>query len=115
MNNTHSQGSSSTNQKQFTRLPKLTDDEKDLLRAHSGCFKCRRFNSGHGSNSPICPGFPSGAGYKTITKYADANGQPAVKGVGITNSKGKVVASTVENADSDEDEVVAAFIPSTAL
>ena len=39
--------SSSSTQKPFTRLPKPTDGEKDLLRTHSGCFKCRKFNAGH--------------------------------------------------------------------
>src|ERR1700678_462697 len=61
----------------FIRLPKLTDAERDLLRTHSGCFKCRRFNAGHGSSSPNCPGFPSGNGYTPITKFADSIGQAA--------------------------------------
>ena len=113
MNNTHVQGSSSTNQKPFTRLPKLTDAEKDLLRAHSGCFKCRRFHAGHNSGSPLCTGFPAGAGYKTITKYTDAAGQPTSRP--ITNSKGKVVAATIEEVESEEEEVVAAFAPSASL
>jgi hypothetical protein len=61
--------SSSSTQKPFTHLPKLTDGKKDLLRAHSGCFKCRRFNADHGSGSLLCTGLPAGAGYKNITKY----------------------------------------------
>jgi hypothetical protein len=37
-------------------------------------------------------------------------GQPAVKS--ITNSKGTVVAATIEEVDSKEDDIVAAFTPS---
>jgi hypothetical protein len=58
--------SSSSTQKPFTRLPKLTDGEKDLLCAHFDCFECRRFNAGHGSGSPLCTGFPAGAGYYKV-------------------------------------------------
>ena len=112
-NSSQTPASASSTQKSFTRLPKLTDAEKDLLRAHAGCFKCRRFNAGHNSSSPLCTGFPSGAGYKTITKYADAAGQPATRS--ITNSKNKVVAATLEEVESDEENVVAAFSPSAAL
>ena len=104
--------SSSSTQKPFTHLPKLTDGEKDLLRAHSGCFKCCKFNAGHSSGSPLCTGFPAGAGYKTITKYVDVAGQPAIKGTGVP--KPKVVASTIEEVES-EDDVVAAFAPSASL
>jgi hypothetical protein len=91
--NSTSSAASSSGTKPFVRLPKLTDAEKDLLRAHSGCFKCRRFNAGHGSNSADCPGFPSGGGYKTITKFSDANGQPAVKTNTSSSSKSKTIAS----------------------
>ena len=106
-------GSSSSSQKLFTRLPKLTDAEKDLLRTYAGCFKCCRFHAGHGSSSSLCPGFPSGAGYKTITTYADAASQPAVKSSGPP--KTKVVTATIEEVSSDDGDVVAAFAPSAAL
>jgi hypothetical protein len=82
--------SSSSNNKPFTHLSKLTDTEKDLFQAHARCFKCHRFNAGHNSSSSSCTSFFPGAGYKTITKQADTAGQPAMKS--ITNSKGKVVS-----------------------
>ena len=104
--------SSSSTQKPFTCLPKLTDGEKDLLCAHSGCFKCCRFNAGHSSSFPLCTSFPAGAGYKTITKYADVAGQLAIKGTRV--SKPKVVASTIEEVKS-EDNFVTAFAPSAFL
>src|ERR1700678_4540383 len=47
--NPSSSTSTSSGSKPFLHLPKLSDTEKDLLRAHSGCFKCRHFNTGHGS------------------------------------------------------------------
>jgi hypothetical protein len=101
--------------KLFICLPKLTDSEKDLLRAHSGCFKCRRFNAGHGSNAPTCPGFPSGNGYKTITRFADAIGRPAVKPAPSASSKGKMIASLLETMESEGEEAVAVFAPSAVL
>jgi hypothetical protein len=76
-------------------------------------LKCHQFNAGHGSSSPLCTGFPSGADYKTITKQADAAGLPATRP--ITNSKGKVITSTIEEVTSDNDEMVAAFGPSASL
>jgi hypothetical protein len=100
-------------QKPFMCFPKLTDTKQNLLRAHSGCFKCRQFNAGHGSSSPLCTGFFADTGYKTITKYLDAFGQPAVKP--ITNSKGKIVAATIEEAKSDDENIVTVFAPSAAL
>jgi Aspartyl protease len=49
---------------------------------------------------------------QVITKYADAAGQPVVKGSGVF--KTKVIASTIKEAKS-EDNVVAAFAPSASL
>ena len=34
-------------QQQQPRLARLTDQEREHLRAHNGCFKCRRVNAGH--------------------------------------------------------------------
>ncbi|KAG1841699.1 hypothetical protein DFJ58DRAFT_610860, partial [Suillus subalutaceus] len=48
-----------SNAKTFTRLPSLTDTERQLLRDNDGCFKCRKPFAGHTSTS--CPmGFPDG-------------------------------------------------------
>ena len=52
------------------RLPKLTDEERGLLKQYKGCFKCRRFNVTHKATS--CPfDFPSAESYKPLTE-ADA-------------------------------------------
>jgi hypothetical protein len=45
--------------------PKLTADEKHLLRIYEGCHKCRVFYAGHLSNQ--CNVKLSGKGYKTLT------------------------------------------------
>jgi hypothetical protein len=105
--------SSSSTSKPFICLPKLTNAKKDLLCTHAGCFKCRQFNAGHNSSSPLCTGFSSGSGYKVITKHADAAGNVATKP--ILNLKNKVVASTIEKVELDKEEVVMAFAPSSML
>jgi hypothetical protein len=61
------------------RPPKLTEDERKLLEAHEGCFKCRRFFIGH--RSPDCTVTLSGQGYKPLTvqdaeRAAKAAGRP---------------------------------------
>lgn len=62
--------------------------------------------------SPLAPG----SRYKTIMKYADAIGQPAIKTTASTSTKGKTVASLVKMINSDEeDDVVAAFAPLAVL
>jgi hypothetical protein len=56
----------SSSSRHFTRLPPLTDDERQLLRDNEGCFKCREPFVQHSSNN--CPnGFPDGATYKPLT------------------------------------------------
>jgi len=50
-----------------TRLPPLTQNERSLLAANSGCFKCRLPFVDH--RSPTCPNpFPTIDTYKTITE-----------------------------------------------
>ncbi|KAG1761950.1 hypothetical protein EDD22DRAFT_894206 [Suillus occidentalis] len=56
----------SSSSRPFTRLPRLTDDERQLLRDNEGCFKCREPFVQHSSNN--CPeGFPNGATYTPLT------------------------------------------------
>jgi hypothetical protein len=55
--------------KPFTRLPTLTDTERQLLRDNDGCFKCREPFAGH-TSSNCAKGFPDGATYKTLTASA---------------------------------------------
>ncbi|KAG1760618.1 hypothetical protein EDD22DRAFT_900292 [Suillus occidentalis] len=56
----------SSSSRPFTRLPRLTDDERQLLRDNEGCFKCREPFVQHSSNN--CPeGFPDGATYTPLT------------------------------------------------
>lgn len=54
---------SSTN----TRLPKLTEDEKNLLAKHDGCYKCRCFYAGH--RALQCPNnFPDAKLYRPLSE-----------------------------------------------
>src|SRR5271163_4612601 len=51
-----------------------------------------------------------------LTLQADASGKPAAtKRTLLTNSKGKVVAATIDTMDFDDDNVVAAFAPCAIL
>ncbi len=70
-NNTGSTNTTGTgtqnNNKNFVPLPSLIETKKDLLRRNDGCFKCQQFFVRHKTAS--CPnGFPTGAGYRTLTE-----------------------------------------------
>ena len=48
------------------RLPRLTQEERDILSKHQGCFKCRRVCQDHRAGG--CPhGFPSAENYRPVT------------------------------------------------
>ncbi|KAH9931400.1 hypothetical protein B0H21DRAFT_699847, partial [Amylocystis lapponica] len=84
------------------RLPKLTEDEKSLLRDHSGCFKCRRFQVKHTSATCTNP-YPDAIGYRTLT-LADANG-----------IKPKTAVAAVIDGNVVEADFVAAVGPGSPL
>jgi hypothetical protein len=58
--------------------PRLTDEERRLLRAHNGCFKCRTFYAEHRSDT--CTITLSGVGYSTLN-IRDALRAKASKGI----------------------------------
>ncbi|KAH9939459.1 hypothetical protein B0H21DRAFT_698417 [Amylocystis lapponica] len=95
------------------RPPRLTKDEKELLRKYSGCFTCRKFFVDH--QSKTCPnGYPKGAGYRTLT-MSNVNSTKA-KSDGKENQKPRVAAVTDDNTASDgEAEVVAAVVNGSPL
>jgi hypothetical protein len=74
-------------------LPRLTDDEREVLDIHHGCKKCRRFYVQHdGSN---CPNdFPDGTNYKPLSfevaadvyKASQRPGYDAFHGIDIVSS-----------------------------
>jgi len=87
----------------FTRLPTLTDTERQLLRDNDGCFKCRELFAGHTSSN--CPkGFPDGASYKTLTAAIIAMKKA---------KKGKDVVVSVEISEGSN--TIAVVMPSTVL
>ncbi|KAG1880280.1 hypothetical protein C8R48DRAFT_587911, partial [Suillus tomentosus] len=58
--------------KTSTRVPPLSDTERQLLNKHEGCFKCRRFYVS--CRSKDCKnGFPDGATYKPLTENMALN------------------------------------------
>ncbi|KAG1839529.1 hypothetical protein F4604DRAFT_1599551, partial [Suillus subluteus] len=101
-NNSTAKGTSGTS-KNFTRLPSLTDAERQLLRDNDGCFKCREPFAGHGSSN-CTKGFPDGATYKTLTASLIA----AKKA-----KKGKDVVAAV--GVDDDCDTVAVVMPSAVL
>ncbi|KAG9224343.1 hypothetical protein CCMSSC00406_0004842 [Pleurotus cornucopiae] len=105
-------------QQTFVPIPKLLEEERKLLAANGGCFKCRRFFAGH--IGPRCPN-PTidGATYKTLTER-DVPPRPAnyaPRGA----SSGRVAAVAEKAPDVEEElisfdgriETVAAVLPNT--
>ncbi|EDR15393.1 uncharacterized protein LACBIDRAFT_321191 [Laccaria bicolor S238N-H82] len=108
--NTSASGSSSSS---YTRLPTLTETERNLLHEHDGCTKCCRFYADHRSRD--CPnGFPAGKNYKTLTT---ADAMTAKKGKAVAKPTTKPVAATsasIENIDSDDDiSAATAILPNS--
>ncbi|KIK36858.1 hypothetical protein CY34DRAFT_93677, partial [Suillus luteus UH-Slu-Lm8-n1] len=94
--------SKDTTSKPFTRLPTLTDTERQLLRDNDGCFKCREPFAGH-TSSACSKGFPDGASYKTLTASAVLAKKVPKKEV--------VAAVTID----EESETIAVVMPSAVL
>ncbi|KAG1786930.1 uncharacterized protein HD556DRAFT_1247607, partial [Suillus plorans] len=94
--------STTSSSKTFTRLPTLTDNERQLLRDNDGCFKCREPFAGH-SSSNCSKGFPDGSSYKTLTAAM------------IASKKSKKGSGMVAAVDVDEDHTVAVVMPSAVL
>ncbi|KZT17916.1 hypothetical protein NEOLEDRAFT_1152861 [Neolentinus lepideus HHB14362 ss-1] len=89
-------------------LPKLTDDERNLLDKYNGCRKCRRFNVSHMSSN--CPNdFPNAETYKMLTE-ADA-----LRSRGATSSKLSRTITTAAVIEESPAEVVAAVVMPSAV
>ncbi|KAJ7097228.1 hypothetical protein B0H15DRAFT_797918 [Mycena belliarum] len=79
--------------------PPLSVEERDLLSAHEGCNKCRRFYAGHVTKS--CPNnFPDPASYKPLTTADAAAAATARKAKG----KVAVIMPAVNDEDDSEDD-----------
>ncbi|KAH7917164.1 hypothetical protein BV22DRAFT_1026885, partial [Leucogyrophana mollusca] len=105
--------SSAPNPSTFKRLPTLTIAERQLLREHNGCFKCRCFYSKHQSSS--CPvGFPSADNYKPLTERDALAAKPSgsrstVAAVTVDDVAAVIMPSAVLGEGSESDEYVAPF------
>ncbi|KIK43352.1 hypothetical protein CY34DRAFT_40541, partial [Suillus luteus UH-Slu-Lm8-n1] len=103
--------SNADSSKPFTRLPSLTDDERQLLRDNEGCFKCREPFVKH-SSANCSKGFPDGATYKALTaatiaaKKAKKNAKEVVAAVEVeeNHTVAVVMPSAVLGNGSDSDE-----------
>ncbi|KAJ7070419.1 hypothetical protein B0H15DRAFT_793476 [Mycena belliarum] len=92
-----SNGASSSN---TARCPAMTDDEKSVLRAHQGCFKCRRLYVDHVSRN--CPtGFPAATNYVVIT---EAYCLAAKKGAAPAAASAAPIAVVMPPIEDIEDE-----------
>ncbi|KAL6298784.1 hypothetical protein BKA93DRAFT_753904 [Sparassis latifolia] len=88
----------------FTKLQKITQDERNVLQKYRGCYKCCLPEQDH--TSATCPnGFPDAASYTPISEANVADRIKAVK-----DGKRKVAAAVVQDA-SEEPAYVAAVFP----
>ncbi|KIK36119.1 hypothetical protein CY34DRAFT_95004, partial [Suillus luteus UH-Slu-Lm8-n1] len=114
--------SNSDSSKPFTRLPSLTDEERQLLRDNDGCFKCREPFVKH-SSANCSKGFPDGATYKPITaatiaaKKAKKSAKDVVAAVEVEESHtvAVVMPSAVLGNGSDSDEECVAPLQTSHL
>jgi hypothetical protein len=98
-NNNTTASSSSVN----AILPKLTENEKKLLKLHEGCNKCRRFYAGHWSKT--CPNeFPDAATYRTLTAEMAEAAKKKQGGKGTKQNTVNVIAESAQNAIDSEEE-----------
>ena len=109
------------------RVPRLTQEERDILSKNQGCFKCHRMCQGHRAGD--CPnGFPSPENYRPVTMDDVARAKKEKKPADNhshqykTGSTSKTVASIQEapaNVSSsaeemDENAVFAVFGPTAS-
>ncbi|KAJ7579861.1 hypothetical protein C8J56DRAFT_1104903 [Mycena floridula] len=97
----------------------LEDDQREIFRAHRGCYKCRRVYAGHVSAD--CPnGFPDP---RTYVLWTAQTAQAACPGVQRSNAMAAVIIANITDDDSEDqldsgsdgeasdDETVAAVFP----
>ena len=109
------------------RLPRLTQEERNILSKHQGCFKCRRVCQNHRAGG--CPhGFPSAENYKPVTMEDVARAKNEKKPTDSrthqykTGTSSKTVAAVQEASTStgnsaeefDENAVFAVFGPTAS-
>lgn len=91
------------------RLPPLTVEERQLLNAHRGCYKCRRFYQNHTSGT--CPnGYPDASKYTTLT-VTQANAAKTTKDTTVT----RTVAAVVEDGQELVDNTTVAAVWSSPV
>ncbi|TFY76704.1 hypothetical protein EWM64_g7307 [Hericium alpestre] len=105
-------------------LPRLTDGEKMLLRAHEGCYKCRCFYARHVSND-CTVGFPKPETYKALTdamaiaacdrRKAPAGHAPTSGCIAAVLPMSEDPSAMIGNGTDSEDEIQCINAPLPAL
>ncbi|RXW17945.1 hypothetical protein EST38_g7906 [Candolleomyces aberdarensis] len=91
------------------RCPALTLDERKLLEANAGCFKCRKFFVSH--RRANCVEWPDSTKYRTLTK-ADVDRARAEK-AGAAAATGTVAAATITEVDNWDKSVEVKTVAAT--
>ncbi len=102
--NTRNTGNSGNSGK-GPNIPKLTDNDRKLLNDHEGCYKCRRFYTGHVASE--CKTWPDPATYKPLTQKLALDAK-ALKDTGRTRGN---VATVVDDLDDDAVAAVSSASP----
>jgi len=97
-----------------THLPKLTNDEHEILHAHQGCLKCHCGYQNHMTCD--CPNnFPASSGYKTIT-LGTMKSHHSLYGKPSSSMVESITTVSVEAGNmSDEHNTVSIIMPSSVL
>jgi hypothetical protein len=98
-------------------IPKLTQAERELLKAHEGCFRCRVFYSGHISRD--CPlgadGRPTPEACKTVNLATALKAKAAHTSSASGSHPSTVIAAVFDNDSEDntmfEDEDLDKYVP----
>jgi hypothetical protein len=102
-----------TDGKPIKRLAKLTQEERAVLRANNGCFKCRKVNAGHVTKD--CPEvFPGFKNQRPLTNAdhakARSNNQKSVAAVIGESNDSQNQASTSAGTPFAHPEVVGSSV-----
>jgi hypothetical protein len=98
-------------------IPKLTQAERDLLKAHEGCYRCRNFYAGHFSRD--CPigadGRPTQETCKNVNLPAALKAKAAQVGNASSSHQSTVIAVVFDNNSDDnavfDDEDLDKYVP----
>ncbi|CAK5265355.1 unnamed protein product [Mycena citricolor] len=94
-----SKTNSNTSSQTTRRLPKLTEEEREIIRSNNGCTICRKLFVG--DKHEKCEAWPNPSTYTPITEHSVLAAK-AVRAQNNAKGKGKAVAVVMPVADVDE-------------